>query len=396
MRWASAVSDAASLEEAIASVAENVRAGLAGESADLAVVFVSRHFAPRYAEVPALLRSALPCEILYGCSAGGVIGGGHEVEQRPGIALTAARLPGVSLQPFQLDSESLPDADARPGAWHARLGVAPVPVPQFLLLADPFTFPAERLLEGLDYAYPKSTKVGGLASGASAPGGNALYLGGVVQRAGAIGVALSGNVRVDTVVAQGCRPIGAPLRITRCEGNVLHELDGKPPLQVLQELYERLAEEDRGLMQQALFLGLLTDELDGEPRPGQFLIRNLMGIDPERGALAVGEELRNGQVAQFHLRDARTSAEDLKAVLGDYVAGDSGGGVRGALLFSCLGRGVHLYGKADHDTEIFRRLVGEVPLGGFFCNGEIGPVGSSTHLHGYTSSFGLFRPAAPR
>jgi small ligand-binding sensory domain FIST len=238
--------------------------------------------------------------------------------------------------------------------------------------------------------------VGGLASGANAPGGNALYLGAEVRRAGAAGVALSGNVSVETVVAQGCRPIGVPMRITRSERNLVYELDGTPPLQVLQELYEKLSDADCKLLQQALFLGLLMDELEGEPRPGRFLIRNLLGIDPERGALAVGEELRNGQIVQFHLRDARTSAEDLKSVLRDFVTTDTGEGVHGALLFSCLGRGVHLYGKPDHDTDIFRNVLGAVPLGGFFCNGEIGPVGGSTHLHGYTSSFGLFRPKSLR
>jgi small ligand-binding sensory domain FIST len=209
-------------------------------------------------------------------------------------------------------------------------------------------------------------------------------------------VALSGNLAIDTVVAQGCRPIGQPLHVTRCDRNVLHELDGKPPLRVLQELAARLSAADRELMTHSLFLGLAMDELALEHRAGEFLIRNLIGIDPERGALAVGEQLRSGQCVQFHLRDARTSAADLEEVLGRYGQRGMAAQVEGALLFSCLGRGLHLYGRPDHDTEVFRREVGEIPLGGFFCNGEIGPVGGKTHIHGYTSSFGLFRPAAPR
>ena len=156
----------------------------------------------------------------------------------------------------------------------------------------------------------------------------------------------------------------------------------------------RLSDSDRELLSQALFLGIVMDELGPAPRAGDFLVRNVVGMDPESGSLAVGEVLQSGQTVQFHVRDARSSAEDLQALLRRSAARPAETPARGALLFSCLGRGVHLYGRPDHDTEIFRSALGEVPLGGFFCNGEIGPVGGTTHLHGYTSSFGIFRPAA--
>jgi small ligand-binding sensory domain FIST len=353
-----------------------------------------RQRAPHFDSLSELLRQALPHGILIGCSAGGVIGGGREIERRPGLALTVAHLPRVTITPFTIEADALPDQDARPAAWHAALGVLPDPVSHFVLLADPFTFPVESLLSGLDYAYPRSTKVGGLASAAQRPGDNVLYLGDRVLHAGAVGVGLAGDIRIDTVVAQGCRPVGKRMQITGCQDNVLLELDGKPPLQVIQELIPQLSEEDRRLMSQALFLGVVTDEVAAEHGPGEFLIRNLIGIDPQRGALAVGEQLRNGQTVQFHLRDAQTSAEDLTLLLERFARRSEPSGVAGALLFSCLGRGLYLYGHADHDTDLFRRHLGDVPLGGFFCNGEIGPVGASTHVHGYTSSFGIFRPAA--
>jgi small ligand-binding sensory domain FIST len=395
MRWASAVTERPRLEDGVAEVTAAVRRAIGPAPVDLALVFVSPHFAARYAELPERIGDALACRALVGCSAGGVIGGGHEVEQRPGLSLTAATLPDVQLETFALDAEALPDADAPPAAWRAALGVSAATERHFILLADPFSFPAELLIAGLDYACPESPKVGGLASGAARPGGNALFLDRRVLDHGAVGVALSGNVVIDTVVAQGCRPIGQPLHVTRCDRNVLHELDGKSPLRVLQELAARLSAADRELMTHSLFLGLAMDELALEHRAGEFLIRNLIGVDPEHGALAVGEQLRSGQCVQFHLRDARTSAADLEEVLGRYGQRGTAAQVEGALLFSCLGRGLHLYGRPDHDTEVFRRAVGEVPLGGFFCNGEIGPVAGKTHLHGYTSSFGLFRPAAP-
>ncbi len=395
MRWASAVSDERTFEDAMTAAGTEVAEALRGVPVDFAIVFVSHHFAAHYDDVPERLHDALAPRVLVGCSAGGVIGGGREVEQRAGLAVTAASLPNVRVDPFVLSAEALPDADAPPRAWHAALGVSPEPRPDFVLLADPFSFPADRFIAGLDYAYAQSTKVGGLASGATQPGANVLYRNREVLHAGAVGVAFSGDIVLDTVVAQGCRPIGQPLRITRCEQHILFELDDKPALEMLQELAQTLSESDRALMSHSLFLGVAMDELAESRGPGDYLIRNLMGIDPRHGALAVGEHLRNGQTVQFHLRDARTSAEDLGAVLGRYLEAPAVGQAHGALLFSCLGRGMHLYGEADHDTRLFRAHLGDLPLGGFFCNGEIGPVGGSTHLHGYTSSFGIFRSPEP-
>lgn len=394
MRWASAVSEEASLEGAIQACAAAVDHELQGPAVDLAVVFVSNHFAGHYAAVPGLLQQALPHRVLLGCSAAGIIGGGHEVEQRPAFSLTAAHLPEVEIAPFRVENGSLPNLDGPPQAWERLVGVAREDRPSFVLLADPYSFRPEALLAGLDFAFPDSPKIGGLASGANGAGGNALYLGGEAYRAGVVGVALQGNILVDTLVAQGCRPIGAPMRVTRCQQNILLEVDERPPLLLLQELYQTLGERDQGLFRQSLFLGVVMDELRSEaPRQGDFLIRNLVGADAESGSLAIGEYLREGQTVQFHLRDAFTSAEDLAELLGRYREDGGAAAARGALLFSCLGRGAHLYGRPDHDTDLFRDRLGPIPLGGFFCNGEIGPVGGATYLHGYTSSFGIFRPA---
>ena len=265
--------------------------------------------------------------------------------------------------------------------------------PHFVFLADPFSFQGEEFLAGVDFAYPNSKKVGGLASGAQAQGGNAMYLGDKIYNSGLIGIALSGDIEVDTIVAQGCRPIGEPMQITQCEHNLLKELGGKPPLEVLQELNGTLSDEDKKLIQSSLFLGIEMDPMKDNPQQGDFLIRNLMGVDRESGAVAIGALLRNGQLVQFHLRDKKMSAEDLDVMLTRYLNQGNAENAKGALLFSCLGRGEYLYGKPNHDTDMFQGKLGKIPLGGFFCNGEIGPVGKTTFLHGYTSSFGIFRSA---
>ena len=392
MKWASAVSEASSLKDAVAECAAAIEAEFVAPGADLVVVFASPHYAAEFDAVPELVSQHLGDGLLIGCSGGGVIGAGREVEHRPGLAIAVAHLPGVELGPFHIDNGSLPDADSPPDAWEELVGTRAEDEPQFILLADPFSIAAESLLMGLDYAFPKSVKIGGLASGAQQPGGNALYLAGEVFRSGVVGVSLHGAIAVDTVVAQGCRPIGQPMQVTSCSQNVLGELDGRNSMEVLRSLFEGLSERDQELAGHSLFLGVVMDPLKDSPQLGDYLIRNIVGMDRARGGLAIGEILKEGQTVQFHLRDAETSAQDLDALLSRYASEHPIYEDTGALLFQCLGRGSYLYGRPDHDTDMFREKVSAMPLTGFFCNGEIGQVGDTTFLHGYTSSFGIFRP----
>lgn len=390
MKWASAASDRAELAAAIEEAAAAVRRQLGECPADLIIAFVSSHHAGAYGEVPARLRDALGDGLLLGCSAGGVIGGGHEIEQRPGVALLAAYLPGVMIRALRLRNEEIPAPDAELAHWQRLIGAEAAAPVHCVLLPDPFTFDIETLLRGLDIACPDSTIIGGIASGGRQAGANALFLAGERFPHGLVGVALSGNITIDTIVAQGCRPIGEPMFVTACEGNVIRALDGRPPLAVLQQLHDQLDARDRQLARHSLFLGIVMKEDRVEYRQGDFLIRNLVGIDARSGALAIGGLVDHNAIVQFHLRDAETSAQDLEAMLRRYRQAELPA-PQGALLFSCLGRGQFLYGRPDHDTELFRRSIGEVPLGGFFCNGEIGPVHGATFVHGYTSAFGLFR-----
>lgn len=396
MKWASAISENNELESAIDECVAALRAQLGDAPADLAVVFASQHYQRNYEAIPDLIRQSLGRSdgppLVLGCSGGGIIGNGQEVEQSPALSITAASLPDVTLEPFHLASDALPDLDAGPASWEELLKVSAADAPQFVLLADPFSFPVQNLLMGMDFAFAGAAKIGGLASGGQQQGGNALFLGNRVHRSGAVGVAMHGNITIDTVVAQGCRPIGQPMRITQSRRNLLESLDGDTPLNVLRGLYPTLSERDQGLMRNSLFLGVVMDEFIDDPQQGDFLIRNVMGMDDRSGSLAIGEMLKEGQLVQFHLRDADTSAQDLAAVLERYAGDNRENRVHGALLFSCLGRGQYLYGRPNHDTDLFRDKLGAVPLGGFFCNGEIGPVSGTTFLHGYTSSFGIFRP----
>ena len=365
----------------------------AAAPASLVVVFVSAEHARSSGDVPRILRSHLPDATVIGCSAQGVIGDGLEIEDRPAVAVTAAHLPGVRATTFRATSDTLPTPDDPPDAWIRLVGVSDDERPQFLVLMDPFSSPGDELLSGMDFAFPVAAKVGGLASGGHVLGSHALYLGEDTYHDGAVGVALTGQIVMDTVVAQGCRPIGEPRRITKCHRNLLLELDGSPPVTYLREMYHELPPRDQMLLDGNLFLGIAIDPFltQDSAAPGDFHIRNLIGADQQRGVFAVGQYLREGQVVQFHVRDAVTSTEDLQVQLTRYVETAGKQSPQGALLFQCNGRGMNLYGRPNHDSELFSESVGRIPMGGFFCNGEIGPVGGSTYLHGYTSSFGIFR-----
>ena len=392
MQWSSAISDAASFTEAVHEASEQILAKLDGANPDLAVIFISSHHRPSYFSAPEVIAEALGAKVLIGCSAAGVIGGGQEVERRPGIAMSAAVLPGVELSAFHLNQDELPSPDAPPQAWHELLGLLPVECPAIMLLPDPFTLRTDHLLAGLDFAYPSTVKIGGLASGGGQPGENYLFINEKSVRSGAVGIAFSGDLTVETIVAQGCRPIGEPLVVTESEINVISRLGHQTPLDVLRELFEAAETREKRLIRRSLQIGIIMDRLAQDSGDGEFLIRNVIGADEEDGTLAVGELVQEGQVVQFFVRDAQAADEDLRMMLEEYIDNLNEEAIpESALLFSCLGRGQYLYGSPDHDTNMFTEMVADIPIAGFFSNGEIGPIGDQTFLHGYSASFAMFR-----
>jgi small ligand-binding sensory domain FIST len=385
MRWASAISTGT--DDAVEEVVASVEAQLAGARPELVLAFVTDHLAGGFSRLSSELAQRFPGATVAGCTAGGAIGGGVEVEHRPALSLSAACLPGARARVWHLPSD--PSAWPRPDDDDDRDEIGTV-----IVLPCPLSSPVEELLAWCDRRWPSAVKVGGLASGGMTtrgPAGNTLFVGDERHREGAVVVTLAGNVAVDTIVAQGCRPIGEPLVVTKGLGNVVLELDGVPALRALEAVHARLEPEEKKLCRHSLFVGVVP----GDPPPARevrrrdVLIRNLIGCDRAAGALAVGTPVHVGQILQFHLRDASASAQDLAELLSEPHAPSAG-----ALLFSCVGRGQLLYGRPNHDSDAFRRALGAVPLGGFFCNGEVGPVAGKTFLHGYTSAFALFRRRA--
>lgn len=404
MKWVNALSTRPFLEAAVKEVVERAQQQLE-EPPDLGLVFISAAFASEYSRLMPLLQEILKVPAIIGCSGGGIVGvnqqgEAREIEGEPALSLTLAYLPGVNVRVFHVVAEELPDLDGPPDAWVQLVGVPPEEQPDFILLAEPLGTKTIDLLQGLDFAYPGASKVGGLASGGMTSNSYALFCNYQLYRQGTVGVALSGEIVLETIVAQGCRPIGQTYRVSAGERNIVLGLEEYPiprnssrsPLEILRDEIENLSSSDRQLAQHSLFVGIARDEFKSQLEHGDFLIRNLLGVEPRTGAIAIGDRVRPGQRIQFHLRDARTSAEDLEMLLKRYrYKADSNSAPKAALMFSCLGRGQGLYGQPNFDSQLFSRYFNNVPLSGFFCNGEIGPVGGSTFLHGYTSVFGICR-----
>jgi len=388
MPFTAALSTAAETDRAAADVCQQARAGM-NEPADLAVAFFSVHHAPRADLLAETLQKELAPRCLIGCVGEAVIGQDREVERGPALSLWLGRWPRrVELTPFNLELEPTSEGPSLLG-WPDALAGAEAGQAAVLLLGDPYTFPVDHFLDRMNGEHKGVPVLGGMASGTRGPGQCRLLLGDQVRDSGAVGVLLQGRLGLRSIVSQGCRPVGRHVIVTRAEENVILELSGKPPLAMLQELWQALDPRDQQLFQKGLHVGRVINEYQGAFQRGDFLVRNVIGLDRDSGALAITERVRVGQTVQFHVRDAETADEDLHALLQlDLAAHEKRPAA--ALVFSCNGRGTRLFSEPHHDAHAVRAEAGELPLAGFFAQGELGPVGGQNFIHGFTASVALF------
>lgn len=351
-----------------------------GEPPDLVVVFVTEPHLGAIEDVVATVRALLQPRCTIAAGAVSVLGGSREVEERAAVSmfgLWSGSGPG-SVRPVRLEARPTPEGPELLGAESLDSATGTL-----VLLDDPFSFPVESVLGELARRAPELTVVGGQASAARHPGGNRLALDGDVHHAGAVGALLAPEVPVTPVVSQGCRPIGSPMTVTAARGNLIEGLAGRPALERLLELVERLDEQERALAARGLHIGRVIDEQRDEFGRGDFLVRGVLGADRDAGAVAVGDQVEVGATVQFQVRDAEAADEDLQELL-------LGRDAAGALVFTCNGRGVRLFGTPDHDATVVSESLGGSPVAGMFCAGELGPVGGSNFVHGFTASVALF------
>lgn len=381
-RFADGLAVGSDLVEAAERAVGQALSRLSGE-ADLVCFFICGDDPDDVARAGERAMRLAPEAHVIGCSATGVIGDGQGVELTSAVSAWAATLDGAELTTFALETLTAED----------RFVVVGLPERTSddhvaILLADPYTFPTDAFVERSADVLGNLPLIGGLANGIRGRGSVRLFADGEVYTEGAIGVLLSGAVQVSTVVSQGCRPIGPTMVVTRSEENLLLELAGQPALARLEDIVSELDEDDRELVAAGLQIGVAMNEYAERHERGDFLIRGVIGIDPEREGVAIGDVVDVGRTVRFHVRDAATADEDLYDLLDAHR--EELGRIDGALLFSCNGRGSAMFGTADHDPVALRDTLGPIGVAGFFAAGEVGPVGGQNHVHGFTASVLIF------
>jgi small ligand-binding sensory domain FIST len=362
---------------------QQAHAALEGARADVALVFASgAHLAAPEATLEGV-HEALAPPVLAGCGAGGVMGDGREVERGTAVAVWAAALGGGSAEAFHLDVTQGPDTIAVGGLPDLDDATGVV------LLPDPYSFPTDLVLADLAERVPGVPVLGGIASARTLDGNAALFLGDELCGDGAVGVAFAG-VEVLPCVSQGAAPVGPELTVTAAEGHVIRELAGRPALETLRQAIEGLAPAEQALVASGLLLGIVIDGGKPEYRQGDFLVRGVIGADPDAGTLTVGARVHEGTVVRLHARDADSADRDLRAALGLRREALGGGAPAGALVFTCNGRGEAMFGMPDHDALALDEELAGAPAAGFFAAGEIGPVGGDSFLHGFTATVAVF------
>lgn len=393
MPFAASLSREPDLDRAVDAVCADVRSRLNGEVPDLAFCFVSAAHLPDLEDLAARIVGETGCRAHLGCTAEGVIGGSEEVESGPALSLWSAVLPNAGVETFHAEFGRTPDGIICEGLSED-LFAAEESIQAVFLLGDPFSSVPDSIIQRLAADRPGVPLLGGMASAAIRPGENRLFLNRDTLDHGAVGAVIRGGPRVRSVVSQGCRPIGRHYVITLGEQNVILELGGLPPLAQLQELVPALSPRDQELAAQGLHVGIVMNEYQPSFEQGDFLISNVVGVDREHGAIAIGHAIRTGQTVQFHVRDAETAHDDLQLLLErDHAAHRAPPAA--ALLFTCNGRGTRLFREPGHDARTIRAHAGPIPLAGFFAMGELGPVGDRNYIHGYTASVALFEDREP-
>jgi small ligand-binding sensory domain FIST len=376
------LSTGADPREAAREAGARARDALAGRDADVAAVFCSGHHLAAPEATLEGVHEALAPAALAGCGAGGVLGGGREVEDGTAVAVWAAALGDGSARSFWAETVEAPGGVAVTGLPDLDGAAAAILVP------DPTGFPTEPVLAELARMAPGVPVLGGLASARGIDGTVPLLRDDDVVAGGAVGLRLDG-IELLPCVSQGAAPVGPELTVTAAEGNVISELAGRPALQALRRVLEDLPSGERAMLGGGLLLGIVVDRGHADYERGDFLVRGLVGADPDDGTLAVGTEVEPGTVVRLHARDAVSADRDLREALGLRRAALGGGAAAGALVFTCNGRGRGMFGEADHDATAVARELG-APAAGFFAAGEIGPVGGRAFVHGFTATIAVF------
>ena len=376
-------------EAALQQWAEQLRKRLPAPHISLGLVFMAPRYFKHARQILEILRVHARIPILAGCSSQSLIVEAEEIEDHAGLTVGLYALPGAEIKAFHFTQEQVEEANG-PGYWRMETGIEPEQTNGWLVFIDPFHLDSESWLKSWNEAYAPLPVLGGLASGDPAEQSTQVYLNGEVFEEGGIALSVGGDVRLVGVTSQGCTPIGETWTLTKVEQNIIHEIGNRPAYEVLAETFNQLSAEEQQRARGNLFVGLVVNEYLEDFHRGDFLIRNLLGADPRSGSIIVGAAPRLGQTVQFQRRSAAAATEDMNELLAQTRVRLKNTPIYGGCLCSCNGRGQGMFGRPNHDAQLIQERLGPVGLTGFFCNGEIGPVGERSFLHGFTASLALF------
>ncbi len=338
----------------------------------LAFVYASDRFAPELGSLIAWLRAHTGIQYWVGTVGIGLCGSNWESYEQGALSLLVTDIPEARFELVpNLSTRVAPFLDAS-AAWRseadAHFGV---------VHGDPTNPNTPELIEALGEGLDPGFLVGGISSSET----TLPQVSGRIVSGGISGVLLSSEVGVTTGLSQGCTLIGQRHEVTAGERNIVLELDGRPALDVFEEEIGEVLARDLRRVGGFIFVALPVPGSD----TGDYLIRNLVGVDPENRLLAIGDYAEPGTMLQFARRDGQSAREDLLRMARD-TRERAGGTIRGALYFSCLGRGRNLFGEESAELKLIGEVLGETPLAGFYANGEI----SHNRLYGYTGVLTLF------
>jgi len=327
----------------------------------LGFVYFTDRLAPHAAPIVESLREKTGVRDWIGTVGMGIIASGTEYVDEPALAAMVADLSADQYQVFSGRARLTASAPAHFGVIHA----------------DPGTPDVAELIADMSSKVASGFLVGGLSSSRA----RAVQIANDVISGGLSGAVLAASVGVSTRLTQGCAPLPGRYRVTECEANVIRTLDGRPALEVMMEA---IGEVHTGKLRQAVQSIHVGLPVAGSDR-GDYLVRNLVGIDTDGGLIAIGDVVEPGAGLMFCKRDAESARRDLRRILGE-LREEAPAGVRGALYYSCIGRGEHMFGSRGAELGLVKEALGELALVGFFCNGEI----SHDRLYGYTGVLTLF------
>jgi len=336
----------------------------------LGFVYASDSFACFLQLIAAELQQTIGVESWVGTVGLGICAGFKEVYEQPALSILLTDIDPQHYRTFEgIIGPELTDIP-QCGDNTATVGI---------LHGDPCNQSLAKLIKRLADSVPEGFMIGGLSSSRN---GNLQIVNASLSEGGISGVLFSDQVPITTAVTQGCSPIAARRTITECSRNVIVLLDDRPALEVMKEDTGEMLSCDTADIGNHIFVGFPVTGSD----TGDYLVRQLMGIDFNNNLIAVSEMVEQGQSMMFCRRDGDTARRDMYRMLGSIKKHIGDRQAQGALYYSCLGRGCSLFGPDSQELGMIRQQLGDIPISGFFCNGEI----AHNQLHGFTGVLTIF------